>query len=90
MVIITTWVFSSIITVGTFLSLLVYEYEPKSGVWFLKMKNFVTSFMAVENTSYSAMLNIAEPVPPPESVPTDSLEFQGVPESEGIQMQDEE
>jgi hypothetical protein len=47
MVIIMSWIFSGIITLGTFLSPLAYAYEPESGLCFLTTKHFVTSFTVV-------------------------------------------
>jgi hypothetical protein len=46
-VIITSWIFSGIITIGTYLSPLAYAYELESGLCFLTTKHFVTSFTVV-------------------------------------------
>jgi hypothetical protein len=47
MVIITSWIFSGIITAGTFISPLANAYEPESGLCFLTTKHFATSFTVV-------------------------------------------
>ena len=47
MIIITSWIFSGVITVGTYLSPSAYEYELESGLCFLTTKNFATSFTVV-------------------------------------------
>jgi hypothetical protein len=46
-VIITSWIFSGIITAGTFISPLANAYEPESGLCFLTTKHFATSFTVV-------------------------------------------
>ena len=62
-----------------------YEYSEKSSGQHL-VEADIPHLFDVEQSSYSAMLNIAESIPPPESIPPipelHPTQFRSIPESQ--------